>query len=190
MIIMRRFSRYTAVCITVGLMAMVQGNAFAWEPDAKDLDAAISSGDFSAYFAGASAWLTSKVPADTNRITAASVKLLIKDPVLNAVLVQRALIAKYGAANLGTLAKTDKESAAFLSWLMRNTKAMELYLEGSTPTGLKAREEGNWTPRASSLETWKRIYYADPESRDGMYLRLAIGASIGPQGSNLSLIHI
>jgi len=175
------FSRWFISFITISCLPLITHAQQAANPA---LDGAISSGDFNAYLASASAWLTAKVPADTNRITAASLKLLVKDPALNAVLAQRTLIAKYGAANLGTFAKADKENAAFLSWLMRNTKAMELYLEGSTPTGLKAREDGNWTLREGSLETWKKIYYADPESRDGMYLRLAIGASIGPQGSN------
>ena len=36
----------------------------AWEPNAKDLDAAISAADFTGYFTNVSTWLNQKLPAD------------------------------------------------------------------------------------------------------------------------------
>lgn len=179
-----RVSRYAAVCLTVALMALMQGNACAWEPNAKDLDAAISSGDFAGYLANATAWLSQKMPADAGRISESSMTAMIKDPALASTLAVRQLVSKVGADNLGKFAKTDQDSKTFLGWLLKNTPAMEIYLEASTPTGLKAREEDKWTLPVDSLERWKKIYFADPESKEGMYLRLAIGAAIGPPGSN------
>lgn len=155
----------------------------AWEPNANDLEAAINAGDFGGYHANISSWLSQRVPAQTDRISEADLKALLKDSVSANALGQRQLMAKVGLANLGTFAKTDQDAKTFLSWLLRNTLAMEMYLEAATPTGLKAREADKWTLPVASLERWRRLHYADPESRDGVYLRIAIAIAIAPPGS-------
>jgi len=50
--------------IVLILLLLLPGNVRAWEPNAKDLDAAINRGDFGGYSSKISAWLNSKVPAD------------------------------------------------------------------------------------------------------------------------------
>lgn len=107
-------------------------------------------------------------------------KALLKDPVFANTLSQRQLLSKVGVANVGAFAKADNDSKAFLTWLLRNTQAMDLYLETATPTGLKAREEDKWALSTASLDLWKKLYYVDPESKEGMYLKLAIGTAISP----------
>lgn len=170
--------------VVCGLLLSVAGAQAAAAPGASELDAAITSGNFGGYFSAVSAWLGQALPADTNRITESGAVALLKDPALLGALARRQLISKVGPDNLGAFARADPNNKAFLAWLLNNTAALELYLEAATPTGLKAREEGNWTLRAGSLEIWKSLYFADPESRAGLYLKLAIGTAICPPGSN------
>ena len=151
----------------------------AWEPTEKDLDAAISSADFSGYFANISAWLNQKVPAS---VSEADLKALLKDPVFVNTLDQRRLLSKHGVANLRAFAKGDK-NRGFTAWLLQNTEAMNLYLEGATPTGLKEREADRYTLNTASLDIWRRIFFADPESQKGVYLKLAIATAIRPPGT-------
>ena len=72
---------------------------------------------------------------------------------------------------------------AFLAWLLKNTPAMELYLEGVVPIGLAAREANTYTLDTAALEIWKKILDADPDAKDGLYLKLAIATAIAPPGS-------
>lgn len=153
---------------------------FELKPNRSALDAAINSGDFSGYFTNISTWLNEKVLADSASISEAAMKALLKDPVFANTLSQRQLLSKVGVANVGAFAKADNDSKAFLTWLLRNTQAMDLYLEAATPTGLKAREEDKWALSTASLDLWKKLYYVDPESKEGMYLKLAIGTAISP----------
>jgi hypothetical protein len=166
------------------LAGMAQAGVDAWVPSVKGLDAAINTGDFGGYLSGTSEWLSQQVPTDTNRISAAALTALLADPAVKAVLGQRQLITKAGVTNMGAFAKAGPDNKAFLSWLLRDTKALVMFLEAATPTGLKAREEGAWTLPADALEIWQRIHTADPESRQGLYLKLAIGTAVCPPGKN------
>lgn len=168
----------------LGMVVSLAASLHAAAPGGADLDAAVSAGDFGAYSANLATWLSQKVPADTNRISEEALRPLLGDPAVSAALSQWQFISKYGAASLGAFVKADAQNQKFVSWLLHDTKAVETYLEAATPTGLKAREEGSWTVPAGSLEIWKKIYFADPESREGLYLKLAIGTAIGPPGSN------
>jgi len=138
---------------------------------------AIKSGDFAACQAELAKVLNSKVPAGAAETVLTK---LIQDPAVATMLAQHRFIQKLGAANLGTFAKAGEENRTFLTWLLNNRVAMETYLEAATPTGLKAREEDKWTPRVDTLELWKKLFTADPDSKEGMYLRLAIGVVINP----------
>ena len=144
------------------------------------MDAAIKNGDFAGYLADATAWLNQKTPAkpDANALAA-----LLKDPVFLTVLDQRQLIAKTGADKLGAFAKAEPANQAFLSWLLKNTQAMELYLEGVVPIGLAAREANTYKLDTAALEIWKKILNADPDAKEGIYLKLAIATAIAPPGS-------
>ncbi len=152
----------------------------AWEPNAKDLNGAISSGDFAQYLSNTSAWLNRKAPA---KPSATDMATLLKEPAFALALAGRQLIAKTGADKLSAFAKADPSNAAFLNWLLKNTQALNLYLEGAVPLGLAAREENSYTLSVESLEIWKNIFTADPDSKDGIYLKLAIATAIAPPGS-------
>ncbi len=149
----------------------------AWEPNAKEMDGAIKSGDFAGYLTNSTAWLNQKVPAKPDE---AGLEKLLKDPVFLTTLDQRQLIAKTGVEPLAAFAKAAPSHQVFLGWLMNNPAAMDLYLEAATPTGLLAREENKWALKPEALVVWEKIFAADPDSKDGMYLKMAIGMGINP----------
>ncbi len=166
--------------MTCSLLCVLTARVHAWDPNVKDLDGAISSGDFTQYMNDTSAWLNQKAPAN---LSESALITQLKDPTFALILAERQLIAKTGSDKLGAFAKADKTNAAFLSWLMTNTKAMDLYLEGAVPIGLAAREENSYTLSEQSLEIWNNIFTADPDAKDGLYLKLAIATAIFPPGS-------
>lgn len=171
--------------LLLALVALLSpcANSHAWAPNNSDLEAAVNAGDFSAYFANLSAWLTQQVPADSSRISEPAMKALFKNSVLANALDQRQLLVKVGVANVGAFARANPDNQMFLAWLLRNTQAMDLYLEGATPTGIKDRELNRYTLSAASMDIWKRIFFADPESKEGMDLRLAIATALRPPGT-------
>jgi hypothetical protein len=146
-----------------------------------DLDGAIRTGDFGVYHARISTWLGRKVAA--SRISEAGLKALLKDPIFLNTLDQRQLMSKVGLNNMGKFAKADPANKVFLTWLLKNPQAMDLYLEGATPAKIPAREDNSWSLSVGGLDIWKRIYYADPDSRQGIYLRLAIATALRPPGT-------
>ena len=162
------------------LLGALSTRVHAWEPSAGDLDGAIRSRDFAGYLAKANEWLNQKVPAKLDETTLAS---LLKEPLFLMVLNERQLISKIGADKLAAFAKASPAHPAFLTWLLRNTAAMELYLEGSVPIGLAAREENKWTLNPASLEIWSKILQADPDAKHGIYQKMAIATAILPPGS-------
>ena len=157
---------------------------FAWEPNANDLDAAIKTGDFTGYLTNATAWLNTKAPAgEQGKISEPAMINLLKDPVFASTLDQRQLIFKTGADQLGAFAKANPANQVFLTWLLKNRQAMDLYLEGAVPLGLGSRQENGYTLSVGSLEIWKNIFDADPDSKKGLYLRLAIATCLRPPGT-------
>jgi len=163
-----------------GIVCSGAVSGFAWEPNAGELDAAIKSGDFAGYLAGATTWLNQKAPAKPSESALVG---LLKDSVFLAVLDRRQLIAKTGADKLGAFATADSANQSFLAWMLKNTQAMELYLEGAVPIGLAAREENKYSLNTMALEIWKNILKADPDAGEGLYLKLAIATALAPPGS-------
>ncbi|MEI7901552.1 MAG: hypothetical protein WCK89_14975 [bacterium] len=163
--------------VALGMLALGQADVYAWTPSAVEAESAAKSGVFGGYLNNATAWLNQKAPAAPDE---AALAALLKDPVFATVLARRQLITKTGADKMSAFAKADASNAAFLAWLLGNQKALELYLEAATPTGLAARDENTWTLKPDALEIWKKVYAADPESKDGMYLKMAIGMAINP----------
>ena len=159
----RKTARLLLVCIA---SLLLPGTVHAWEPNPKDLDAAISAGDFSAYFNNVSAWLIQKVPGDPGAISQASMKALFEAPAFAGALRQHEFLRRNGVDKVGAFAKADQSNRAFMAWLLGNTQAMDLYLQGSGGAG--------------SLDIWKDIFNADPDSKEGIYLRLAIATCISP----------
>jgi len=165
------------VSVAILLLPM---HAYAWEPNTSDSTTAINTGDFTGYFANISAWLNRKTPAGPGNISGATMTRLLKPPVFLNTLDQRQLIVKHGVENVGAFAKASPANRRFLAWLLRNTEAMDLYLVGTVPTGIKKRERNDYTLDIASLGLWRKLYDANPNSREGLYLKLAIATAISP----------
>jgi len=163
--------------VALGMLALGQAEVYAWTPSAAEAESVAKSGDFAGYLNNATAWLNQKAPSTLDE---AAIVTLLKDPTFATVLAQRQLIAKTGADKISAFAKADPNNAAFLTWLLSNQKALELYLEAATPSGLAIREANTWTLKPEALAIWEKVYAADPESRDGIYLKMAIGMAINP----------
>jgi len=175
-----RIVRSLAAC---ALLHSLSGPLLAWEPNAGDLDRAISGGDFSGYLTNLSSWLGQQVPADPAQLTHPALTHLIESPVIAPVLAQRQFIAKVGPVQLAAFAKADAANKAFLTWILRSRQILELWLEGATPMKISAREDNSWSISTGALEIWKKIYLADPGSHEGIPLKLAMATALRPPGT-------
>ncbi|MEI6654109.1 MAG: carbohydrate-binding protein [Verrucomicrobiota bacterium] len=164
-------------------MSLLPLHAQAWEPNAKELDAALKAGDFTAYFSNVSAWLNRQVPAAADKITDATLQALLKDPVFSNTLDQRQFIAKLGADKAGAFAKADPANPELFAALLKDTRVMDLWLEAVGPTPIPARDQNGYGLATESLNIWKKILAADPQAKEGIYQRLAIATAIAPPGT-------
>ena len=91
------------------------------------------------------------------------------------------LLRKVGAPALQDFRK-DRAQEAFLVWLWDNPSALHLFLEGATPLGLTQRDEDKALIKAETLALWSQLWNTDPQSREGLFLRLAIATALLPPG--------
>ena len=96
-------------------------------------------------------------------------------------LLRHQLLRKAGAPALQAFRK-DRTQEAFLVWLWENPSALHLFLEGATPLGLTQRDEDKALIKAETLLLWSRLWKVDPQSRDGLFLKLAIATVLLPPG--------
>ena len=156
----------------------------AWEPNAKDREAALNAGNFTAYSDQLTAWLKQKLPADPAQITKGKMKALLSDAVFVGALAERQFIGKvWDQPDLGGYVKADPKNRAFVAWVMSNGKLMDEVMLTRTPSDMFSRYDNSWSINAGVLENWKKIYYAYPESREGLYLRLAVACALRPPGT-------
>jgi len=154
------------------------GSAQAAPP--ADLGQAVETGDFAAYQAAADAWLTERSAAPADQ---AALLERIAEPEFRLVLDQRALIAACGADKLAAFVKADAANRAVLAWLLADTTALDLLLEGAVPLQLAARERGELRLSVGTLEILARIVAADAEAKAGLPLKLALATSLAPPGT-------
>ena len=157
-----------AACVFALIGAGIAAQAAA--PTAADLAKAIESGDFAAYQTSADAWLAERSAGAADQ---AALLERIADPGFRLVLDQRALIAACGADKLGAFAKADASNRAVLGWLLADTAALDLLLEGAVPLQLAARDRNELRLSVGTLEILARIVAADARSpRDGRFLEI------------------
>ena len=158
--------------------------ARAWEPNAKDREAAIDSGDLSDYIEKLTTWLQAKVPAEPAAITRDVLQNLLRDEAFVNALVERQLLVKvWERPDLVTYAAADPKNRAFVSWLMANGRIMDEFLLTRTPTDMHGRNDNSWSINTGMLDAWRTIQEAHPESKQGLYLRLAMATVLRPPGS-------
>lgn len=102
------------------LLGLHPSNLLAWEPNAADLDKAVSSGKFDEYLTNLNTWLSQKAPKDASKITKEALTPILQDPAVALALAQRQFIAKVGAGPLGTFANADTANKTFVGWLLKN----------------------------------------------------------------------
>ena len=96
-------------------------------------------------------------------------------------LLRYQLLRKVGAPALQDFRK-DRAQEAFLVWLWDNPSALHLFLEGATPLGLTQRDEDKALIKSETLALWSQLWNTDPQSREGLFLRLAIATALLPPG--------
>lgn len=165
------------------LLGLLPSSLLAWEPNAKDLDAAVERGDFAEYLTNVTTWLSQKAPADSSQLSKDTLLPILQDPNVSLALAQRQFIAKVGAAPLGTFAKADAANKAFLSWLLKDSEALHEYLLAATPLSIPAREDNSYGLSTSTLHNFKTIVTADPQAKEGIYRRLAMATALRPPGT-------
>jgi len=141
--------------------------------------AAWGATDFGSRLDADSAWLNKK----TAGVSQAALKGLLADPVFRGKLACRRFVDKIGADNLQKFAGASKSNADFVAWVMRDADILETYLLGATPVGLNQRKADGWKLSTKPLEIWKSIYAAEPESRKGLGLKLAMAIGFNPPGT-------
>jgi hypothetical protein len=132
---------------------------------------------FEAYLLDHTKQVNAKAPAN---ISVAAMKKAMKDPLLAGVLTRRQFVARIGGEELGKFARANAQNRAFLAWLLSNTEAMDLYLIAAAPAGAAKRAANDYTLPIRVLDTWREIYDADPDSKKGIYLKLAIATALSP----------
>jgi len=152
----------------IGLALLLSPSAGrAGAPGAADLDRAIRGGDFGAYHTNLTAWLNQQAPA---AVTTNALQVLLRNPVLVRALDQQRFIGLCGVNKLGAFAKADPGHQTFLAWLLPDAGVLDLYLEaGGVPAGEAC---------LPTLAFWNKVFHADPDSRQGLCLKIAIATAL------------
>jgi len=177
----RVFTIQSAVLCAILWVLPARGHA--WEPSARDLDEVITSGTFARYADNLSGWLAAKLPSDPAKVTKPATDKILQDPLAGLVLAQHQFIAKTGPDPLATFAKAAPANKRFLEWLLKDADALDQFLLAATPLSIAAREDNSYRIATDILRRWQTIFAADPGSRTGIPLRLAIASSLRPPGT-------
>ena len=179
---MNKLARFVVASIAACLLGSLPATLSAWEPNAQELDAAVASGEFAGYLGNLTTWLSKKAP-ETGKISQEALVPLLDDPKVGLALAQRQFIAKVGADKLGSFARLDGANKTFLSWLLANPVALNEFLLTATPLSIPVREDNSYGFSTEVLHRWRTIFIADPQSKEGVYLRLAIATALRPPGT-------
>lgn len=169
--------------LSFSLLCLVLTPSMAWQPNPRELDSAINSGEFAPYLTNATNWLAKKVPADPSGITQPALATLLKQPVVETVLMQRTILAKLGPDKAAAFSRADVPGKNFLTWLLKDANAMREYLIATTPLSIPVREDNSHGLSTEVLNRWKALWASDPDSNAGIYLRLALATAIRPPGT-------
>lgn len=178
------------LALGIGLAPLaVPAAARAWEPGARDRNAAIDAADMTGYFAMLSDWLDRRVPADPALIARQGAQPLLDDPAFVALLAERHFMAKVAGcgegpvAGLNQFAARGPENREFLRWVMSDGRIMDEIMLARTPTAMFARIDDSHSIDGGTLATLREICEAHPELREGIHLKLAIATALRPPGS-------
>lgn len=163
--------------------------AAAWTPNVAERNAGIKAGDLTPYFGRLTAWLDAKIASDPAAINAADLRALLKDPAFVSALSERHFMTKIWGSEKGLLGplnaflQADPKNKTFVAALMASGELMDAVMLARTPSAMFARIDDSHSLNAADLEHWKQISFAYPESRKGLYQRLAIATMLRPPGT-------
>jgi len=170
-------------CASLLLTKPLYALAPARAPSTTDLKAAIDAAAMGNYFESLSSWLSEKAQTVSQEPAETTIKELFKDQSLAAALWQRTFLYKYGVGNIEAFIKADSSNKEFLLWLMQDTEALDQFLLGAAPIGLRQREDNSFGIPGNALTIWKQIYDADPAAKKGLLLKLAMATALNPPGT-------
>ena len=172
-----------ATLFALGTLAGISFLRATWEPTDGELSRAIKDGDFANYSSAASAWLGARLPNTPAHITESTINELIKDPRVTQLLEQHQILAIVKPDQVASFAKANPENPQFLHWLFSSPKVMEMFLQATGPTAIAERDANRYTIPAETLTIWASIKRTDPDTKEGLYEKLAIATAIAPPGS-------
>ncbi len=160
---------------------------YGWVPNAKELDGAIEAADLVPYFNKLTDWLNRQVPAKPEQITIDRMVELLGNQAYISALAQRQFMTKLwapgGVESFNDFVKADPKNKAFLRSIMSSGLLLNALCIGQTPCAWHWRHDDSHHLTPAMLEQWKQIFWADPESRKGLYLKLAIACVLSPPGT-------
>lgn len=158
-----------------------------WEPNAKDRNAAIEAADLVSYFNKLTDCLNRQVPAESDQITIDRMVALLKDRAFISALAERQFMTKLwapgGVENFNDFIKADSKNKDFLREIMSSSELLNALCLAQTPCAWHWRHDDSHHITPTMLEQWKQIFHADPESRKGLYLKLAVACVLSPPGT-------
>lgn len=125
-------------------------------PDKKD--------QYSDFFNKLTLFINQKVGSN---ISSSSLENNLADKNFKKALAQRELLRKVGTSTIEDFITTP-EKKEFMDWLLDNTDAMNLFLEGGEPD----------TEYSKAFNVWYEIWSKDPDSHTGYELKLAIASAM------------
>ncbi|MFU0789581.1 MAG: DUF4073 domain-containing protein [Virgibacillus proomii] len=125
-------------------------------PDKKD--------QYADFFNKLTLFINQKVGSD---ISSDSLENNLADKNFKKAIAQREFLHKAGASAIEDFVTTP-EKKEFMDWLLDNTEAMNLFLEGGEPD----------TEYAKAFNVWYEIWSKDPDSHTGYELKLAIASAM------------
>lgn len=158
-----------------------------WVPNDKDRNSAIESANLVPYFNQLTDCLNQQVPADPDQITIERIVALLNDRGFITALAERQFMTKLwapgGVEIFSVFLKADPKNKAFLREIMSSGELLDALSIAQTPCAWHLRHDDSHHFTPAMLEQWKQIYYADPESRNGLYLKLAVACVLSPPGT-------
>lgn len=182
-----RLRKSIPVLLVAALVFMPTLGFSDWVPNDKDRNAAIESANLVPYFNQLTDCLNRQVPAEPDQITIDRMVALLRDRGFISALAERQFMTKLwapgGVENFNVFLKADPKNKAFLREIMSSSELLDALCIAQTPSAWHWRHDDSHHFTPAMLEQWKQIYCADPGSRKGLYLKLAVACVLSPPGT-------
>ncbi|GKX27736.1 hypothetical protein SH1V18_02160 [Vallitalea longa] len=159
----KRISILVLVTMIISLLPVNTYNVSA-NSNTLSLPVATENTEYSELYNQLTTYINEKVVKDTSE---SALNNYLKDANFEKAIAQREFIRKAGVSTVEEYVDTE-EKRNFMNWVLNNTEAMNLFLEGGEPTSSY--------PKA--FDVWFEIFTKDPDSYTGYELKLAIATAL------------